>query len=92
MMAAVSSTVTSLASVLVVLLIAVTLNYPLRGVADEFQSAVSESETQTLPPLKNSKGIYYPEAAKRAGLEGKVLVAFDIVADGRVANLSIISL
>src|ERR1700734_2575097 len=76
---------------LVALLIAITLSYPLCGMADESQGAVSETETQTRPPLKNSKGIYYPEAAKRAGLEGKALVAFDIVADGRVANLSIIS-
>jgi TonB family protein len=71
-----------------VLLIAIALIYPLRGVADESLSAASEK--QTLPPFKSSKGIYYPETAKRVGLEGKVLVAFDIVADGRVANLSII--
>jgi len=56
--------------------------------ADESQSAISDQ--QILPSLKSSKGIYYPDAAKRVGLEGKVLVAFDIVADGRVANLSII--
>jgi hypothetical protein len=34
-------------------------------------------EKQTLPPVKSSKGVYYPEPAKRVGLEGKVLVAFD---------------
>jgi TonB family protein len=83
------STVASPATSLVVLLIAIALIYPLRGLADESQSAVSEK--QMLPPLRSSKGIYYPETAKRVGLEGKVLVAFDIVADGRVANLSIIS-
>lgn len=73
------------------LLIAITLSYSLRGLAEESQGAVPETEAQALPPLKNSKAIHYPEAAKRVGLEGKVLVAFDIVADGRVANLSIIS-
>jgi TonB family protein len=81
------STVASCTTSLLVLLIAIS-TYPLRGVADESQSA--GSETQTLPPLKSNKGIYYPEAAKRVGLEGKVLVAFDIVADGRVANLAVI--
>jgi TonB family protein len=82
------STVAFPATSLVVLLISIALIYPLRGVADESLSAASAK--QTLPPLKSSKGIYYPETAKRVGLEGKVLVAFDIVADGRVANLSII--
>jgi TonB family protein len=77
------------ATYLVVLLTAVAALYPMRGVADESPNATSEE--QTLPPLKSSKDIYYPEAAKRAGLEGKVLVAFDIIADGHVANLSIIS-
>jgi TonB family protein len=72
----------------VVLLTAIAWIYPLRGEADESLSAASEE--LTLPPLKSSKGIYYPETAKRVGLEGKVLVAFDIVADGRVANLSIV--
>jgi TonB family protein len=75
------STVASPARTLLVLLIATASIYPLRAVADE---------SQTLPPLKSSKGINYPEAAKRVGLEGKVLVAFDIVADGRVDNVSII--
>jgi len=82
------STVASRTMSLLVLLIAIASIYPLCGAADESQSAGSEK--QALPPLKSSKDIYYPEAAKRVGLEGKVLVAFDIVADGRVANLAII--
>jgi TonB family protein len=73
---------------LVVLLIAIALIFSVRGFADESQSAALES--QTLPPLKSSKSLYYPETAKRDGLEGKVLVAFDIVADGHAANLAIL--
>jgi TonB family protein len=82
------STVVSSATRLVALLIAIALIYPLRGVADEPLSTVSEQ--QILPPIKSSKGFYYPDAAKRVGLEGKVLVAFDIGADGRVANLAML--
>jgi TonB family protein len=82
------STIVSSATGLVVLLIAIALIYPQRGIADEPLSTASEQ--QLLPPIKSSKGLYYPDAAKRVGLEGKVLVAFDIVADGRVANLAII--
>jgi TonB family protein len=81
-------TVSSSAASLVALLLAIALFYPLRGVADEPLSTASEPEI--LPPIKSSKGVYYPEAAKRVGLEGKVLVAFDIVADGRVANVAIL--
>jgi TonB family protein len=62
---------------------------PSRGENDGSSPGVV-SEKQTLPPFKSSKVIYYPETAKRAGLEGKVIVAFDIVAGGRVANLSVI--
>ena len=72
----------------VALLIAIALIHSLGAVADESPEVVSEQ--QTLPPVKSSKDIYYPDAAKRAGLEGTVLVAFDIVKDGRVANLSIL--
>jgi TonB family protein len=82
------ATVVSSATRLVALLIAIVLIHPQRGLADELLSTASEQ--QILPPVKSSKGIYYPDAAKRVGLEGKVLVAFDIVADGRVANLAII--
>jgi TonB family protein len=72
----------------VILLVAIALLHSSRGVADGSPGVVSEKET--LPPLKSNKGIYYPESAKRTGLEGKVLVAFDIVKDGRVANLSVL--
>jgi TonB family protein len=82
------STVVSSATSLVALLVAIVLIYPMHGVADEPLSTASEQ--QKLPPIKSSKGVYYPEAAKRVGLEGKVLIAFDIVADGRVANLAIL--
>jgi TonB family protein len=82
------ATVVSSATRLVALLIAIVLIHPQRGLADELLSTASEQ--QILPPVKSSKGIYYPDAAKRVGLEGKVLVAFDIAADGRVANLAIL--
>jgi TonB family protein len=82
------ATVVFPATGLIALLIAIVLFYPLRGVADEPLSTAQEQEI--LPPIKSSKGLYYPDAAKRVGLEGKVLVAFDIAADGRVANLAII--
>jgi TonB family protein len=82
------STSVYFATGLFVLLIVTALIYPGCGLADESPSAASEQ--QALPRFKNSKPPYYPDAAKLAGLEGKVLVAFDIVADGRVANLAII--
>jgi TonB family protein len=72
----------------VTLLGAIALIHSSGGLADE--SAGDVPEKQALPPVKSSKGVYYPDSAKRAGLEGKVLVAFDIVKDGRVVNLSII--
>jgi TonB family protein len=72
----------------VTLLVAIAFIHSARAVADESPGVVSEK--QTLPPVKSSKDIYYPETAKRAGLEGKVLVAFDIVKGGRVANLSVL--
>jgi TonB family protein len=72
----------------VTLLVAIAMIHSSRGVADESPGAVSEK--QILPPLKSSKDIYYPEPAKRVGLEGKVLVAFDIVTGGRVANVSVL--
>ena len=63
--------------------------FPVRGSADE--SVDTAPAKQALPPLKNFKnGIFYPEHAKADGVEGKVLVAFDIVAGGRVAKLVIL--
>jgi hypothetical protein len=72
------------------LLITAASIYPLRGVADESPGVMAE--TQALPPIKSSKdkSVYYPDALKRFGLEGKVLAAFDVGPDGRVTNLSII--
>lgn len=72
----------------VTLLVAIALIHASRAVADESPGVVSEK--QTLPAVKRSKDINYPDTAKRAGLEGKVLVAFDILKDGRIANLSIL--
>ena len=71
-----------------VLLILTAMIFPLVAMGEEPSGAVPER--QTLPPFKNSKSFYYPDAAKREGLEGKVLVAFDIAAGGRVVNPVII--
>jgi len=72
----------------VVVLITFAWLYPLRGSAEESVDPLPESPA--LPRVKNSKGIYYPERAKRDGLEGKVLVAFDIDAGGRVSHLAVL--
>jgi TonB family protein len=72
---------------IVPLLVAIALIHSSRA-TDESPAVVPE--TQTLPPIKSSKGVYYPDAAKRLGVEGKVLVAFDIAKDGRVANLAVL--
>jgi TonB family protein len=73
---------------LFVLLIAFASIFHVRASADEASNAPSTSPA--LPLLKSSKDIYYPQMAKQVGLEGKVLVAFDIAADGSVAHSSII--
>lgn len=43
-----------------------------------------------LPPIVSSKQIAYPAAAKQAGREGRVLLAFGISESGRAANASIL--
>ena len=45
----------------------------------------------TLPKFKSARNIYYPDKAKRLGLEGKVLIAFDITVDGLPTNGAVIS-
>src|ERR1700735_415572 len=68
---------------------AFTALYPERGAADESVDATPAK--QVLPPYKmTNKDIFYPDRAKRDGVEGKVLVAFDIAAGGRIANLAIL--
>src|ERR1700693_3936060 len=43
------------------------------------------------PVIKVPGGVdWYPPKARRSGLEGRVLVAFDITAAGRVRNASIL--
>jgi TonB family protein len=71
-----------------ILLILSAMIYPISGVADEFPGETTEQ--QTLPPFKISKVPYYPDAARRDALEGKVLVAFDIVPSGRAAHVAVI--
>jgi TonB family protein len=58
------------------------------AVADE---AISASQRQpALPPVKSSKPFSYPEKAKRIGLEGTVLIEFNIDAKGKPTNLSVL--
>src|ERR1700761_5425807 len=48
------------------------------------------SEPQKLPPFKSTSSPYYPDDALRHGVEGKVLIAFDIAGSGRGANSEIL--
>lgn len=51
----------------------------------------ADEAVQTLPKLKSLKPMLtYPDAALRAGLEGKALAAFNLGADGRVTNGAVI--
>jgi TonB family protein len=56
--------------------------------------AGDDDSAWAIPKLPQTKGSlnnnYYPDAARRAGTEGRVLIAFDISADGRVRNPSVI--
>jgi TonB family protein len=58
------------------------------AVADEVISAPQQQPA--LPPVKSSKPFYYPEKAKRIGLEGTVLIEFNIDAKGKPTNLSVL--
>lgn len=52
----------------------------------------SEAARQSpLPKIKIDRGLAYPDAAKRLGAEGKVILGFDIAADGRATNISLVS-
>lgn len=44
----------------------------------------------TLPKIASRQGIHYPDAARVRGLEGKVLIAFDITPEGRPTNGALI--
>jgi TonB family protein len=66
------------------------LAFPVGGLADQFDSAATKPPP--LPKLKSvGKGVAYPDAAKRVGVEGKVIIGFDIAADGRAINISLVS-
>jgi TonB family protein len=47
-------------------------------------------ELPHLPRIDFGSGYYYPTGAMRLGVEGRVLVAFDITAAGRARNVSIL--
>jgi TonB family protein len=66
----------------------VLIAYPVYGMAD--QSDAVTSEPSTLPKIKTSKGLYYPDRAKLLGQEGKVIVAFDIAENGQATNSSLV--
>ena len=69
--------------------IAIILAFPIRGLADHSDSAAASQPP--LPKMKSTKGLYYPDGAKRVGAEGKVIIGFDIAADGRATNIALIS-
>jgi TonB family protein len=56
--------------------------------ADE--AIIGSQQQPALPPVKSSKPFYYPDKAKRIGLEGTVLVEFNIDAKGKPTNLSVL--
>jgi TonB family protein len=63
--------------------------FPVLTSADE--SVDPAPAKQVFPPYKmTNKDIFYPERTKQDGIEGKVLVAFDISAGGRVDKLVIL--
>ena len=69
--------------------ISIILAFPMGGLADQQDSAAARQPP--LPKMKSSKGLYYPDAAKRVGAEGKVIIGFDIAANGRATDISLIS-
>lgn len=62
--------------------------YPLYGMAD--QSDAVTSQPSPLPKIKSGGALYYPDAAKVRGLEGQVIVAFDIDEKGRARNTALV--
>src|ERR1700733_9726193 len=69
--------------------ISIILAFPIGGLADEADSTAARQPP--LPKMKIGAGIYYPDAAKRLGIEGKVIIGFDIATDGRATNVSLVS-
>jgi TonB family protein len=61
----------------------------LAGMAGE--SGTAPTPPPALPKIKASKALIYPDKALRLGLEGKVVIAFDIDAQGRAMNSSMVS-
>jgi TonB family protein len=58
--------------------------------ADEPVATSDPFQLPKLPPIKLSQGIWYPDRAKAAGLEGRVLAAFDITPAGIAQNISVL--
>jgi TonB family protein len=69
--------------------VSILLAVPIGGLADQPDSAAPKQPP--LPKMKVSKGIYYPLTALRDGLEGTVVIGFDIAANGRASNIALIS-
>lgn len=67
----------------------IVLAFPIGSLADQPDSAAARQ--LPLPKVKSSKGIYYPAPALRVGLEGTVVIGFDIAANGRATNIALIS-
>jgi len=65
------------------------LAFPIEGLAEKPDS--STGRQPLLPKMKSGKGIYYPDPALRIGLEGTVVIGFDIAANGHATNIALIS-
>jgi outer membrane biosynthesis protein TonB len=63
------------------------VRYSIRSLADPSDSATASQPP--LPKVKSSKGVYYPDPAKRLGAE--VIIGFDIAANGRATIIALIS-
>ena len=61
------------------------LGYAASGSADDAGMGASHS-----PIIESDRGSSYPEEARRLGLEGTVMLAFDIAANGKAVNTAVV--
>jgi TonB family protein len=60
------------------------------SIASADQPDATPPKELPFPKLKSLGGGYYPDAAKARGVEGKVIIGFDIAANGRATNIGVV--
>jgi TonB family protein len=60
------------------------------SIASADQPDATPPKELPFPKLKPGKPFFYPDAAKARGVEGKVIIGFDIDANGRATNISMV--